>query len=234
MKCPKCGYVSFDHHQVCPKCSRDVLAEQRRLNLPDYKPDPPSFLSVLIGEGSLASDTSLSAQKPASAIAFNDDLQSAMPDGGASSAQEISVSSAGPAISPVSGKSPDEELELDLDELSLDLDESGGSGDIGPFQFEPQTAEDDAISLDLGDLDAKEVKPSNGGSVASDQGKLDETVALDGVTDFEENQMGLNTAEMLTLELDRKLDAASSEMAEEELDDFEFDIDLDELKEVKD
>ncbi len=46
--------------------------------------------------------------------------------------------------------------------------------------------------------------------------------------------MGLNTAEMLTLELDRKLDAASSEMAEDDLDEFEFDIDIDELKEIKD
>ena len=52
--------------------------------------------------------------------------------------------------------------------------------------------------------------------------------------DLEENQIGLNTAEMLTLELDRKLDAVSSEMSEDELDEFEFDIDPEELKEIKD
>jgi hypothetical protein len=234
MKCPKCGYVSFDHHQVCPKCRKDVLAEQRRLNLPDYQPDPPFFLGALTSESGQAPDISVSPQEPAAAIEFDGALQPDIRDDALSSATEIPAPSASPAISSVPVKAPDDELELDLDELSLDLDEGGGPGEPGPFQFEPRAAEKDALSLDSGDLNAREEKPSNGGSAASDQGKLDGTLALEGMLDLEENRMGLNTAEMLTLELDRKLDAASSEMAEDELDEFEFDIDLDELKEVKD
>jgi hypothetical protein len=235
MKCPKCGYVSFDHHQVCQKCGKDVLAEQRRLNLPDYKPDPPSFLGALTGEGGPAPAVSASLQEPGATIEFDGALQSAARDDALSSAMKISAASAGPAISSVPDKAPHDELELDLDELSLDLDEGGGQREPGPFQFETRATEEDAISLDLGDLNAKEeAKPSNGGPAATDLGKLDKTLALEGMPDLEENQMGLNTAEMLTLELDRKLDAASSEMAEDELDEFEFDIDLEELKEVKD
>jgi hypothetical protein len=235
MKCPKCGYVSFDHQQACQKCGKDVLAEQRRLNLPDYKPDPPSFLGALTGEGGPASAVSASSQEPGATIEFDGARQSAARDDALSSAMEISGPSAGPAISSVPDNAPHDELELDLDELSLDLDEGGGQGGPGPIQFEPRATEEDAISLDLGDLNVREeARTSNGAPAASDQGKLDETMALEGMPDLEENQMGLNTAEMLTLELDRKLDAASSEMAEDELDEFEFDIDIDELKEIKD
>jgi hypothetical protein len=51
MKCPKCGYISFDYNQVCPKCSKDISAEQARLNLPSFRPDTPYLLQTLIGEG---------------------------------------------------------------------------------------------------------------------------------------------------------------------------------------
>ena len=44
MKCPKCGYISFDHHSACPRCRRDLKAERSRLNLPAFMPEPPSFL----------------------------------------------------------------------------------------------------------------------------------------------------------------------------------------------
>jgi hypothetical protein len=234
MKCPKCGYVSFDHHQVCPKCSKDVLAEQRRLNLPDYEPDPPFFLRALTGEGGPVPAAAASSEPPDSTIEFDDALQSNVRDDALSPATEISALSAEPAISSGPVNAPDDGLELDLDELSLDLDEEGGPGEPAQFQFESRVQDEDAISLDFGDLKAKEDVPSNGGPPASDQGKLDETLSLENMLDLEENRMGLNTAEMLTLEMDQKLDAASSEMPEDELDDFEFDIDLDELKEVKD
>ncbi len=51
MKCPKCGYISFDYNQVCPKCSKDISAEQARLNLPSFRPDTPFLLEAFVGEG---------------------------------------------------------------------------------------------------------------------------------------------------------------------------------------
>ena len=50
MKCPKCAYISFDHNQVCPKCGKDISAEQRKLNLPAFRPAAPSLLAALTGE----------------------------------------------------------------------------------------------------------------------------------------------------------------------------------------
>jgi len=52
MKCPKCNYVSFDYNQVCPKCSKDISAEQDKLHIPAFRPNPPAALGALIGEAS--------------------------------------------------------------------------------------------------------------------------------------------------------------------------------------
>ena len=52
MKCPKCSYISFDYNQICPKCNKDISEEQRKLNLPGYKPDPLFLLGALTGAAS--------------------------------------------------------------------------------------------------------------------------------------------------------------------------------------
>jgi|OpeIllAssembly_1097287.scaffolds.fasta_scaffold517554_2 ssDNA-binding Zn-finger/Zn-ribbon topoisomerase 1 len=41
MKCPKCGYVSFDSNLECPKCRADISMEQSKLNLPFFKEFAP-------------------------------------------------------------------------------------------------------------------------------------------------------------------------------------------------
>ena len=50
MKCPKCRYVSFDYNEVCPKCNKDLTSERKKMNLPDYKPNPPFLLGALTGD----------------------------------------------------------------------------------------------------------------------------------------------------------------------------------------
>jgi hypothetical protein len=52
MKCPKCGYVSFNSNLECPKCKSDLSVEQRKLNLPSFKPSPPSLLGAIVGNES--------------------------------------------------------------------------------------------------------------------------------------------------------------------------------------
>ena len=48
MKCPKCGYVSFNSNLECPKCKSDLSVEQRKLNLPSFKPAPPALLGAIV------------------------------------------------------------------------------------------------------------------------------------------------------------------------------------------
>ncbi|MGM0664584.1 MAG: hypothetical protein ACQET7_10415 [Thermodesulfobacteriota bacterium] len=50
MKCPKCGYVSFDHNQTCPKCNKGISEERNKLNLPHFEPAVPFLLGALTGE----------------------------------------------------------------------------------------------------------------------------------------------------------------------------------------
>ncbi len=50
MRCPKCGYVSFDHNESCPKCNKTLSQERERLNLVTFYPDPPFLLGGLLGE----------------------------------------------------------------------------------------------------------------------------------------------------------------------------------------
>jgi hypothetical protein len=50
MRCPKCGYVSFDHLNNCMKCSRDLSDCRQDLNLLDFRPEVPFLLGSLVGE----------------------------------------------------------------------------------------------------------------------------------------------------------------------------------------
>jgi predicted nucleic acid-binding Zn-ribbon protein len=50
MKCSNCGYISFDYNQSCPKCDKDISAERAKLNLPDYRSNPPFLLGALTGQ----------------------------------------------------------------------------------------------------------------------------------------------------------------------------------------
>jgi hypothetical protein len=69
MKCPKCGYVSFDYNESCPKCDEDIRAERTKLNLSDYRWDPPFLLGALTGqvdesEGEIPVDYPVDMQVP--------------------------------------------------------------------------------------------------------------------------------------------------------------------------
>jgi hypothetical protein len=61
MKCPKCGYISFDHNEFCPKCNKNIAALRDKMSLPAYKAAPLSMLKSLTGEGS-HSDADISVQ----------------------------------------------------------------------------------------------------------------------------------------------------------------------------
>ena len=50
MRCPKCGYVSFDFLNNCLKCSRDLSSSREDLNLMDFRPQVPFLLGSLVGE----------------------------------------------------------------------------------------------------------------------------------------------------------------------------------------
>jgi hypothetical protein len=50
MRCPKCGYISFDHVDSCLKCNKDISKVSSAVEGTTYNVAPPSFLRFSSGE----------------------------------------------------------------------------------------------------------------------------------------------------------------------------------------
>ena len=49
MRCPKCGYTSFDHNENCPKCKKDLTGTREMLNLLPVAAVESPFIESLFG-----------------------------------------------------------------------------------------------------------------------------------------------------------------------------------------
>ena len=47
MRCPHCGFISFDYLDRCLKCQTDLTEERHKLNLLDITPNPISLQKIL-------------------------------------------------------------------------------------------------------------------------------------------------------------------------------------------
>ena len=47
MRCPNCGYISFDYLDQCVKCRTDLTGERQLLNLPEMRPNPISLQEIM-------------------------------------------------------------------------------------------------------------------------------------------------------------------------------------------
>lgn len=50
MRCPKCGYISFDHLESCRKCKKNIMDTAMELNGTMYNVIPPTFLKIVIDD----------------------------------------------------------------------------------------------------------------------------------------------------------------------------------------
>ncbi|MFH1090497.1 MAG: hypothetical protein V1742_02905 [Pseudomonadota bacterium] len=57
MRCPKCGYTSFDYNQACPKCSKDLNPTRALLHLLTVEPQPKPYLNSLLGAAESVPET---------------------------------------------------------------------------------------------------------------------------------------------------------------------------------
>ena len=184
MKCPKCGYISFDYNQICPKCSKDISTEQGKMNLPPFRPDPPSLLGALTGEanesGALRIDTS-------SVMAVADEEEVSLDESVAPESEEIALEEA-------------EELDISLEPEDL--------------LSHPETEDEkEEISLALDDLTIEEPEPEKEPIIESfqeEEGELEidfDDLSIDEIETEEQagsQETQYDEAEMVTLEMDRK------------------------------
>ena len=173
MRCPKCGFISFDQVEVCSKCGRDVSQVTGELKGTALKTQFSFFLGSVVG-GHLAGDTAEETSPP----------------------EEIA---ADPEIFAENEEAVEEEpLELHLDDdeeeavsadLSLDEEESD-SPDLSLEEEAPESAEIDFsgleqeesgeasvsredLDLDLEDEDLEDLKLSD------NEGEVDADIDLD-------------------------------------------------------
>ncbi len=218
MKCPKCGYISFDNNQVCPKCNRDISYEQEKLNLPAFRPNPPSLLGTLTGEV-LESHVDMQIDQ-----SYSDDVATDVvteedvnyEDSGVIDMGEITFDDSGALDSGevfFSG-SQQGDIDLDLGETTefeapegieplpeeesvsdLDLDSLSDSSEMMIDIGDAETGEEEEISLDLEDLSDEE--PASEGmapleSTEDEEGEVSfdfEDLALDESDATDESQI---------------------------------------------
>ena len=144
MRCPKCGYISFDNLDSCLKCNKDISGATRAFQGSTLKVNTPSFLKISVpDEDELQIE---GAAEVGGEIEFTDpDLEILIDDEGERGEIDFDLDS---------GDDADEDLPLagDFDEVAtFGDDEDGGtdlSADLGQFEDVP---DDDTFSFE--DLD---------------------------------------------------------------------------------
>jgi hypothetical protein len=231
MKCPKCAYISFDHNQVCPKCSKDISDVQRKLNLPAFRPAPPSLLGALTGEAGdshagLNLDESGGIFAGAQETPFSPEdsqtieaMEEAFEDIQGLDMQVEATPEPGIHFPAEEGA---EEVSPELEDLFLDADEALPKAD--------ETAEEEIVSLDFDDLSGDETATAfdeelTEGTPISDLelGGGEAEISPATETGEEENELSLDFSD---------LSIEESESGEEALVEFEKEelaMDLDDL-----
>jgi hypothetical protein len=196
MKCPKCGYVSFDYNLSCPKCGKDISSEQERLNLPAFKPNPLSLLGTLTGEAgepsvelSGAESTNLSFTREA-VQTFDEPSLMDTGGGGLDASDDLGLTLEADEPKPTKDTG---EFDLDTGDKSLSdfqLDESPGDA---------LSLESDSLILEQGTVDQEAVL--GGGGEAASEGEKGEDEIDFGSLDLSDQESAEEKGE-IELKLD--------------------------------
>ncbi len=145
MRCPKCGFISFDHVEACLKCSKNITKFASELEGTTYNAKPPSFLKFQKSEGH--------AQTERVGISFDaeDEYDVVDPD------LNVLVEDEDNEIAFNGGLDFDDLAEEENFEIALGDDDSDDAGiDLGQFEDafgeeEPDLREHNTLSMDLPD-----------------------------------------------------------------------------------
>jgi hypothetical protein len=186
MKCPKCGYISFDHNEACPKCNKDITDERDNLGLPHFEPSVPYLLGALTG---MADDSIMDIEIGAPGS------QGSLQGGGMPDREEEEA----PPLPEEKGEAVPQD-----DGLEMSLDEEWSTVAAGGQEEAERVPDSDEWDLDLEDLDlpsegGEELEPS---SLEAHEVGGDEEITFD----FEEPQapepLSIGPEEDLSLDLE--------------------------------
>lgn len=174
MRCPKCGYISFDHLAACSSCSRDLTAIALELHGTSIESDLSLFLGSVIGEEPTEAELQFSEQDAmtgqADELIFGSDLTT--------DDQEITIQLDEPQTTPeleeealTLNLEPQPELTLDMDEIpALDLSQIEGEASADEVQSDQtamlfaeagefQEGQGEKLTLNLDEIDLSDLAP---------------------------------------------------------------------------
>jgi len=216
MKCPKCSYISFDYNQICPKCDKDISEEQRKLNLPGYRPEPLFLLGALTGAVS-ESQIGLEVESFKDTSELEREIATGMDDTGVMEKEAVFGSGA---------------QEFKMEES---LPEEMPAVDLSEIERTPEADEEEELTVDLADLaeeseDIDVLQETTGESMGTG------TVVLKDVNMPEDQPVSDTLAEMadgdeISLDLDEISDEGLEAAMALDREDAELSLDLEELSE---
>jgi hypothetical protein len=199
MRCPKCGYVSFDYNQTCPKCNKDISSEKAKIGLTSFKPIPPSLLGVLTGEAN-ESHTDLNIDG-LSNLGNTGKMDINQDDSDGFEMDDMAIDEGDESLdfSAEDGSLENASIEDDLD---MDLDDSGSLDDDTldidqSVLTEPNQESDMELDLDIGG--ENEVDSLNLEEPLSEEPGQDDSLEI------ELNAISLDTNEMAKLEVNEEM-----------------------------
>ena len=155
MRCPKCGFISFDHLEACKNCQKPLGDLIATISGTTYEATPPMFLTVSSNDGPQISLSAGATEENTYAETADDEPVLNFDD---NSEPVFSLDS---DFTPAE---PRREIEFpgETDELLLDLDALGGHAPDEEFTLhadEPSQEASQLPSMDFGELDISDLAP---------------------------------------------------------------------------
>ncbi len=171
MRCPKCGYISFDHLEQCLKCKKSIKAVSDTLHGTVFHVDVPNFLTLSKKRDEKPEgDEALTETFEADEDFVDEDLEVLVKDESASEIEmetaedgDLDVEDQGRAEkTPVEGNIDLEEREIEIDLSQFEDTEESEVTSVEPHKTQNETQ---ALSLDVpAELaDLSDLAPPSGG-----------------------------------------------------------------------
>lgn len=240
MRCPKCGYSSFDHLDTCAKCDKELTDVRQDLNLQDFRPEVPFLLGSLVGDYqgaagggeqglSLTQETelALSGLDSSGPITMEQtmDIQGMEQtlDSGAVSDLELDeiALDEGTDLDTAEVQVGDDDelmgLELDMD----DLEETLAGGDVSELELTPDdeaadAAPEDTLAMDL-DADAEVDVTSDEAVIELDFEDDDLTPLSDDLEDHFEEETAAEASETQETDVSVEPSPDDEDLSEDDL-----------------
>lgn len=253
MRCPKCGFISFDHLEACLKCGKDIRSAAENLRGSVYNVAAPMFLKfsaepeaddVELAEAFIDEDDAFAGEE-----IRDPDLDILLDDGSTDEDEEISMTVA------------DEEEEVSVDFSQATDDESGIDFKFDDFQEDAELGKNDDFAEqsgpgrkinielpdELSDISDLEPPPALGAPTeVATAVQDDQDLDLDFDLNLDDEELGAGTGQAKKVELadlslqdldfDEPMEApitrkkASAGKVDLDDEEFNFDLDLGDLK----